>query len=337
MSRLRDLLAAQQGKSEVEIDTDDTPTAVQQEVQQQPQVTVRPAEIDVPSIHSAAVLVDVHFAQWQARRKDTKASAKVFVDNDAVPLAAVVTKELLPNCPEHKALKDYVSNMRQAHYAMTIPWSDRGPRLLPAIEGRVLKFHEHITAVQTEFGRLCTAFFDVYEWHRTQAEARLGGLFNIRDYPSLDAVRRKYKMTIAYMPVPESGDFRVDMGNEAFDLVKTHYEDFYTANIEGAMRGMWERLYTPLVNMSKRLDYGEYEQKTNFRGTLVSNVVDIMDMLKDFNLTNDPQLEACRVKLEKVMRGVTAEGLRSDAGLRLQTKTQVDSVLNEFSNLMESE
>jgi hypothetical protein len=66
-------------------------------------------------------------------------------------------------------------------------------------------------------------------------------------------------------------------------------------------------------------------------------VVDIVDMLKDFNLTNDVQLEACRAKLEQTMRGVTSEGLREDAGLRARTKTQVDSVLDEFSNLMQGE
>jgi len=374
MSRLRELLAAQQAHAEgtetVDLDTtpevaEVTPDEVKDTVvvatsnlpeeavdveatlkatpkatlKATPKVTLeaRPAELDLPSVHSAGVLVDVHFKQWQARRKDTAASKKVTADSGAVPRAASVHKSLLPNCPQHKAVKDYVANMRQAHYAMTLPWSDRGPRLLPAVEAQVMRFHEHITTVQVEFDRLCNEFFDVYEWERTQAEARLGDLFNPANYPSLDEVKSKYHMRIAYMPVPESGDFRVDMGNEAIDLLKTHYEDFYTSSIEMAMRDMWERLYVPLANMSQRLDYGASEQKTNFRNTLVSNVVDIVDMLKDFNLTNDVQLEACRVKLEATMRGVTSEGLRDDAGLRLRTKKQVDSVLDEFSNLMQGE
>lgn len=132
-------------------------------------------EVSVPSISSSAMLVDLHVSQWAARKKDKTASATVTDSNGAQTGSADVRKSLLHGCPELEAIKKFVATNRNAHYAMTMPWIDRGPRLLPT--ARMFDFQKNITEIQNEFERLCEAFFNAYEWEAVQAEARLGTLF----------------------------------------------------------------------------------------------------------------------------------------------------------------
>ena len=81
--------------------------------------------------------------------------------------------------------------------------------------------------------------------------------------------------------------------------------------------------------MSERLAVNG-ETKTIFRDTLISNAVAACNMLKGFNVSNDPALEAARLKLEETLYGVSADALREDLGLRHDVKSKVDSILKDM-------
>ena len=85
--------------------------------------------------------------------------------------------------------------------------------------------------------------------------------------------------------------------------------------------------------MSERLDYASHESKKVFRDTLVSNVLDIVDLLSVCNVTNDSQMEAMRLKLEDTLQGVTPDALREDEFLRAETKKSVDEVIKSLPSL----
>ena len=73
--------------------------------------------------------------------------------------------------------------------------------------------------------------------------------------------------------------------------------------------------------------------KKVFRDTLVTNVLDIVDLLSVCNITNDSQMEAMRMKLEDTLQGVTPDALREDAFLRAETKRSVDDVIKSLPSL----
>ena len=297
--------------------------------------------IEVPTIGSSAVQVTVNFSQSAFRKLDRKESEKVTTANGAIKKAASVHKSLLPQCKELTAIHLFVGRSRTAHYSMTLPWCDKGPRLLPT--ANLAAFHTHITGIQDEFDALCEAFYAVYPWEVTEAEAARGGAgtlthdsnghFDASLYPPLEEVRKKFKMSIAYMPVPERGGFITDLQADASAMVNEHYDEFYRSATSSAMDEVWKKLYVPLQNMSERLDYPTRKENTKFRDTLVSNVMDIVSLLKVFNITNDPHLEACRVKLEEALYGVTPDALRDDDTFRAQTKSSVYAVLKTLPSI----
>ena len=81
-------------------------------------------------------------------------------------------------------------------------------RLLPTTQ--YAEYHNELTRLQNEFAALVTAFTTKYEWEVVHAQAKLGDLFLRDDYPTTESIERKFDFRMAYIPLPEAGDFRVD-------------------------------------------------------------------------------------------------------------------------------
>ena len=287
--------------------------------------------ISAPSISSSAMLVILSISTWTGRKLDKRASTDVTRTNGADSGIANVHKKLLGNCDELDAVQKFGANARNIHYSMSMPWSDLGLRLLPTAQ--YTKYHQAMTDLQNEFNRLAQVFIDAYEWEISQAQARLGALFSRDDYPTAESIASKFAFELNYIPLPESGDFRIDVGVEALNQVKSGYAEFYSAQNKRAMDDVWHRVYGALSKMSERLDYGDHEKKKIFRDSLVDNVLDMVDLLDVCNVTGDSQMSAMRLQLEDALRGVTPDALRDDAFLRAETKRAVDNAINSLPSL----
>lgn len=284
-----------------------------------------------PSIASSSMLCELSISTWTGRKLDKRASKDVTSQNYAASGVANVNKKLLGDCAELIALQKFTANSRNIHYGMTMPWSDTGLRLLPTAQ--YFKYNEAMTAVQNEFERLVAAFLDAYDWEIMQAQAKLGDLFNRDDYPTLESLRSKFRFRLTYIPLPDAGDFRIDVGNEAAEEIKAHYNNYYSAQLTQAMNDVWHRTYDALARMSERLDYGDHEKKKIFRDSLVDNVSEMIEMLRVCNVTQSTQMTAMADKLEDALMGVTPDALRADAYLRAETKRTVDEAIKALPSL----
>ena len=284
-----------------------------------------------PSIGSSSMLCELSISTWTGRKKDRKASEDVTTDNRAASGVASVHKKLLADCQELVAVQKFTANSRNIHYAMTMPWSDTGLRLLPTAQ--YFKYHQTMTDIQNEYDRLVDLFLSGYEWEITQASAKLGDLFHRDEYPSVDSLRNKFGFRLSYIPLPDAGDFRIDIGNEATEQVKEHYQSYYSTQLNNAMNDVWQRTHKALSAMSERLDYSDNDDKKIFRDTLVTNVLDMVELLNVCNVNGDSQMTAARMKLEDAFRGVNADALREDEHLRSETKRTVDEVIKSLPSI----
>ena len=294
--------------------------------------------ISVPSIASAAMLVDLSISQWAGIRRDKAASAKVADDNGAKRGVASVTKKLLGDCPELKAISDFVAMVRTGtHHEMTMPWSNSGLRLLPT--AKFFDYQADVTAKQGKFAELVKEFLLSYEWARAEAKAALGSLFNDKEYPTTDVLARKFRFVVNYVPVPETGDWRVNMGRETVDVLSKHYADYYEEQSRKTASTLLAQTLDPLLRMSEKLADPVAGDKANsrgiktFRDSLVENVVNMIDRLETYNITNDPTLRDVRFKLQQVMDGITPDALREDDFLRRETKKKVDEVIASLPSM----
>ena len=78
----------------------------------------------VPSISTAAMLVELSIGTWTGRKLDKRASQDVTSQNNADKGVANVHKKLLGDCAELDAVQKFTANARNVHYACTMPCGD---------------------------------------------------------------------------------------------------------------------------------------------------------------------------------------------------------------------
>ena len=204
-------------------------------------------------------------------------------------------------------------------------------RLLPT--SAYMDYHNEITRLEQEFHKLTNDFLTAYQWAQGEAQLKLGNLFSTDDYPLADVLAGKFKFRYAYQIIPDAGDFRLNIGQDAAQYLQSQYQQHYTQQLTNAMNDVWQRTYDSLRHMSEKLDYPDKEDKATrkiFRDSLVDNVKDMMGLLIKFNITNDVKMDNMRVALEDAMYGVSPEALREDDDFRAETKRKVDAVLSNM-------
>jgi hypothetical protein len=172
---------------------------------------------------SASTLVDLGIkVSVRVGRKTSTCIERVGgIGKKADPNVANVHKKLLGNCPELDAIQKFVGNARNIHYAMTLPWSDMGMRLLPT--ATFFKYKQQMTELEQEF-YLVNKFFDIYEDAVVNAQTLLGDLYNPDNYPPADVLQGKFSWRMNFVPLPTSGDFRVDMEQRASESIGRDYD-----------------------------------------------------------------------------------------------------------------
>jgi uncharacterized lipoprotein NlpE involved in copper resistance len=280
----------------------------------------------VPSISSSAMLVELNISVWTGRKLDKQVSAEIDAQKQTTTRAGNYNKKLFADEPAFDAIGKFAGNARTFHYHATMPWSDSGLRLLTT--AMYFEYHKMISQMEMDFSGLVDEFLNDYQNMVLRAQHKLGAMFNVHDYPDPDSLRDKFRFSVKFSPVPDVGDWRVDIGNDAQQVLKESYASAYSANLEQAYQDVWTRTHEALANMSNKL---AGENKQIFRDTLVTNVKEMIDLLDKFNITGDAKMKQAKVKIENALLGVTPDALREDDYLRLDTKQKVDDLLKEFS------
>ena len=281
------------------------------------------------SITSSAVLVEMNISVWTANKLDKGATEGVLTSNGATSGdAAQVRKNLMAGTSARKEIADYAAGCRLWHNTRTLPWADKGARLLPT--SLFLDYKAEANIRRDTFNQMVDAFIGNYPALVQTASNYMGTLFNQDDYPSPDAVREKFGYRLVFSPVPESGDFRLDLPAQDIREMEQSYQSAFDDRLAEAMRTPWDQLHKMLGTMSTKLTEGDEDAKKRWHDTFVTNAHELCAMLTHLNVAKDPKLEAARRQLETAMIGVDIEDIKDDELTRANLKGKLDNILKEY-------
>jgi hypothetical protein len=275
-----------------------------------------------------AAIVELNVSTWTARKLDKNASKEVKVSKGAnSDDAARVNKNLLAGMNNLKRVTDFVALTRNEFYRLTLPWSDSGQRLVPMMQFFELK--KWVNDSEATFNQLVAEFLRDYPTLISAQAFQLGALFDRNEFPDVADIATKFRFKVGFLPLPSTGDFRIDAPNEVLADMQKQYEAMYTERMEQVNQDLWTRLHDTLKHMSDRLGYDTTGKAKIFRDSMVENAVELCDMLKRLNVTNDPKLEKARAGLESALLGVDATEIRTE-GARDEIKHKVDTVIADW-------
>jgi hypothetical protein len=208
---------------------------------------------------------------------------------------------------------------------------DRGRYMMP--NEYIIDVMNTIRSYFTQLEHHRDMFLQDYPAQVAQAQLDLVDAFDEADYPSISTLRSKFRWSFFMEPMPDAMDFRGVIEADIRKELAEMYEASVNSRLQDAMRGVWERLLVPLKNMSLRLTDKDNGKPTGFQSSLVQNVLDIVEIMRTCNLTQDTEMERVRTQLRDALTGVTYDGLKSSASLRADTKAKIDNIINNIPSL----
>ena len=281
------------------------------------------------SIASSAMLVELSISTWTARKLDKKVSTKVDLDSGAKTKVINANKNLMAGTGVLDTIVKYAANARAWHLSQTLPWTDNGSRLLPM--SNFMEYKKQLGELEANYEALVDKFIIAYPNLVSAAAFQLGTLFDRNEYPDENSLKRKFKFTYSFFPVPTAGDFRIDINEEAKAEIMANCNSAYQDRLNNAMREAWSRLHECLSRMSERLTDNADGSRKIFRDSLVENGVELVTMLKHLNITQDPQLEQARRDLQSAIGAHDLDSLRDNSNAREVVKMKVDTILSKFN------
>ena len=285
------------------------------------------------SISSSSVLVSLNISVWPASKLDREVTDQVTFNANANASSGKFMKDLFAGTSIRKDIEKYAAHCRVRHLRFTLPWADKGDRLLPT--SLFMDYKKFINDAEFRFEELCNNFFAAYPQLLADAPLHLGKLYKADDYPDIDEVKRRFGFRFVFSPLPDAGDFRLDVSNNELEELKQKYASDYDIRLAEAMREPWERLHSTLISMSAKLtdepgSNDDDKPKKRYHETLVTNAQDLCSLLTKLNITGDPKLEEARQQLELTMLGADIEAIKESPAVRESMKSKVDAILSKF-------
>lgn len=286
------------------------------------------------NLRASATLVQFSASVWRAEVNNQKVVREAAHQANATTMdIGTFRQKLLPGADG--LLKDVhsaINAARTTHYHLTLPFtrkSDddglrRGPRMLanPLFVEYIKTMGVHKRAVKEALDKFVTQYPDL----RDKGMRALGNLANPAHYPAADAIASRFSFTFDFIPIPAGQDFQ-GLPKEALDFLGDQMDKRLNAMLENAMKDAWDRTYTVVSRMVERLS----NEEARFHGTLVSNVKDMVRLLKAMNVTNDPNLEAIRRDMEATLCKHEPDEIRGNVTLRQSVASAADEVLKKMA------
>lgn len=277
------------------------------------------------SIVNECMTVNLQVGVWTGHRLDKAASRKVTAEANADADAARVNKHTVPK-ESLRAIMTAANALRAHFYTDTLPWKDNGDRVLT--RQRYMKFvAEHARLADAFHAAVETFITTEYPKAQEQAAFRMGDLFNPDDYPTADELRRKFYIGLDIDAVTEASDFRVDVDGKAD--VQARMEAAMQQRIGRAMQDVWTRLSDVLGHFAAKMGSDDI-----FRDSTVKNLEEIVELLPDLNILNDPALEQIRQDIKQQLIGYDPKDLRKDPMVRTAAAEDAQRIMDSMAGFM---
>ena len=282
----------------------------------------------IMSLSSMAMLVELRISTWTARKRDKETTSDLNTSKNADQDASSVYKYLMAGSNHLEKIEKYAAKCRAWNGQQTLPWM-KGVGLLPM--ENFFKYREQLGTMEANFNTLVDDFVVAYPSLVSAQAFKLGDYFDATEFPDAESLPRRFKFGFNFLPVPESGDFRINCEARVKADLQEQYDKMFSDKLAEAMRDPWERLHTVLMHMTDKLTDKEDGERKIFRDSLIDNAIDLCDLLTRLNVTKDPELEKARRMLEQAVTMTDLDDLRSLPDARAELKHNVQNILNKFN------
>jgi len=277
-------------------------------------------------LEKSAMLVKLIRHKFNHNAFDKELSAKLAKEMKAEGTNVVrVNKTIIPK----EACKGFTTVLNEGgkyFYAVTLPWDDKGYRLLPVVKYKefVNKFREF----QTRFQNATDDFIANLDSHIDAGKADLGLAASDDDYVDKQSAREDFLLKVEYETIKSGNDFRAQVTEEErqeiAEVIGQQHKEKFTAAQESVFIRIKEATGKLIEKMNEPAARGK--KTPEFRDSIIGNIQGLVDILPSLNISNNPDLDALKDKLDLDLASLDPEDLRECGELRKDTAAKAEEI-----------
>jgi hypothetical protein len=231
--------------------------------------------------------------------------------------------------PAYRAVAAVRSEASGYWRAQTLPFPEAGLRLLPqtklaAFDVRMAQYRQ---ALQ-EAARELTAQYDTI---KSEAERRLGTLFNASDYPTtLDGL---FDLEVSY-PTIEPPAYLVSLHPEVYQQEQARVRERFESAVELAEQAFATELQRLTAHLAERLTGLHDGQPKVFRDSAVENLREFFERFRRLNIRSSPELDELVQQAQQTINGVEPQTLRDSNRLRQMVARDFEQIQASVGDLL---
>jgi hypothetical protein len=298
----------------------------------------------IPDLTEKAVIVrhTVTGKGYGSSRKDKDLSEQIAKDNGAQDKSVRASKILI-NPSFTQKLSDVATKSYQRNIVQTLPWNDKGYRILPTTN--YWEYMREQGAFREQFRDAVADFSQQYPNAIEEARGRLGRLFKLSDYPEINKLFERHPKTgqfkrfcighpefgIDVQPLPTGDDIRIQIHGEEVSRIQAAIKARLQTTINVAVRDLWARLRDPIENLVERLDRYEVADRKSFQSAWVEHIKDIVELIPRLNLTGDPEIENIAAEARHFLCRWNSDQLKTSKPTRQLVRAAASDILAKMS------
>lgn len=228
-----------------------------------------------------------------------------------------------------KTLRDFQSGWRtELQYFARYPFAG-GFKILPAaLYDKFMETHDRfLLGEQAVWDKWALEEYSVWA---TSAPQRMGDLFNLDDFPSLEDCRNRFVCQVDVRAIAAVDQWRhiTSISPDIAATMQAREEEAVARVTRESHAQLWRDIMGPLKNMVEQLG----KDKTRIHETLIEHVMSITSLIPAYNaVVQDPAMNQLAEQVQLALASISTEDLRNDASIRSRVLEDAKRLVSEFN------
>ena len=241
-------------------------------------------QLNINNLNTKAMLVRLTISRPTTSKRDSQ--AEQFAQQSLADTGLRVSNTLF----RQGALRDLLNHTAAVyayHKNNTLPYIDRGPRLLPVTQYE--RYRDNMRQLVNDVDSLSHKLRPDYTQYVNDDIALRGSRAALSDYPSEADFFDGLRLQFTFSPLPDTQHFLFDISDEDKAALQQQLQD----TVDAAKADMMERLRDPMKHLLDKLRTPIGEKGSIFRDSAVENVLDAVDTVRRMAMDDPDVLAAC--------------------------------------------
>jgi hypothetical protein len=213
--------------------------------------------------------------------------------------------------PAYRAVAAVRSEASGYWRTVTLPFPESGIRLLP--QNSLGLFANTMAGYREKLQEAVHELAAQYDTMKSEAQRRLGSLFNPDDYPqTLDGM---FDLEVSY-PTIDPPAYLMALNPDVYQQEQARVRERFESAVELAEQAFAAELQRLVSHLAERLTGLHDGQPKVFRDSAVENLREFFERFRQLNIRSNPELDALVEQAQQTITGIEPQQLRDSVRLR---------------------